>query len=316
MEEWDLVIIGAGAGGLSAGIYGARAGLRTIILEAVTAGGLTAIAPLVENYPGFKEIKGIELMDKMKEHALHTGATIHELEPVTSIDPDNMIVTTANTDYKARAIILATGSEHKKLGIPGEDEYFGKGVSQCATCDGGLFKGKKVAVIGGGNTAAIEALYLVSLAREVHLIHRRDEMRAEKALQEDLMKSGVIFHWDTVASAIEGKNEVVSRLQLKNVKTDEESKLRVKGVFVAIGEEPQSALAKEAGINVDNKGFIVVDQNLMTNKPGIYAVGDLKGGVLQTCVAVGDGATATVNAYLYIKGGWYGKGEIGKNESS
>ncbi|MFX0205583.1 MAG: NAD(P)/FAD-dependent oxidoreductase [Candidatus Hodarchaeota archaeon] len=316
MEEWDLVVIGAGAGGLAAAIYGARAGLRTLVLEAATAGGLTAIAPLVENYPGFKAIKGIELMDKMKDHALHTGAAIHELEPVSKIDAENMMVTTPNNQYKARAIILATGSEHKKLGIPGEEEYFGKGVSQCATCDGGLFKGKKVAVIGGGNTAAIEALYLVSLAREVHLVHRRNQMRAEKALQEDLMKSGVTFHWDTIATEIEGKNDVVSRLQLKNVKNNEESKLRVKGVFIAVGEEPQSALAKEAGIIVDNKGFIIVDKNMMTNKPGIYAVGDLKGGVLQTCVAVGDGATAAVNAYLYIKGGWYGKGEIGKEETS
>jgi len=305
--EKQLVIIGAGPAGLSAGIYAARFGLNAVILEAKVSGGQAAEAAIIENYPGFVKIRGMELMDAMRKQAEGCGCDIHDLEPVRKIEKreKHVRVISDRETYVADAVIIATGREHVKLGVPGEEQFSGRGVSYCATCDGPLFKGKRVLVVGGGNTACSEALYLSDVAGEVHLVHRRDDLRAEAYYKRALTEKGVKFHWNTEVRSIEG-DKVVKKIRLTNNKTGEESLLDVDAVFIAVGYRPVSDLAKEAGVKLDEGGYIVVDREQRTNIEGIFAAGDVTGGVFQIATAVGEGATAAVNAYLYIRGGWYG----------
>lgn len=308
--EREVVIVGGGPAGLSAALYAARLGLDVVLFEAKVVGGQAAEAAVIENYLGFESIRGMELVERMRRQVERYGCEIREMEAVKRItrEGERFMVVTGQGEYFAKAVIIATGRERRKLGVPGEEEFKGRGVSYCATCDAPLYRGKRVLVVGGGNTAASEALYLSESAREVHLVHRRNDLRAEKAIKDKLMERGVIFHWNSVVKRIEG-DRLVRRVVIENLKSGKESVLEVDGVFIAVGEVPSSALAAELGAKLDEEGYVVVDRSQMTSVRGVFAAGDVTGGVMQIVTAVGEGATAAVNAYLYIRKGWYGEGQ-------
>ena len=248
METWDLVIIGAGAAGLAAGIYGARSGLKTLLIDEKMAGVTTADAPVVENYPGFHQVSGAELADKKVLHAKKAGAIIHELETVTALDlgGEKKVVKTSRGEYEAAAVIIASGAHYREMGVKGEKEFRGRGVSYCGVCDGPFFKGKRVLVVGGGNSACITTLYLSGLAAEVVVVHRREAFRAENALVKDLESKGnVKVFWNTEVKEIRGEKTVKTAV-LYDPKTGETRELPVDGVFVQIGESPNSQLAQES----------------------------------------------------------------------
>ncbi len=302
-SEWDLVIIGGGPGGMTAAIYGARYGLKTLLLEGKVLGGAQATSPAIENYPGFLFITGMELAEKMKEHVKKAGATIKEIAEVSRVTQDEatkrFIVETRRGEYRAKTIIFATGGGHRKLGAPGEEEFTGRGVSYCATCDGPLFRGKTVAVVGGGNSAVTEALYLSEITGKTYLIHRRDQLRAEAALQKQILNSDVEIIWDSVVREIRG-NQFVSEIVLENVKTGEQSTLKVDCVFISIGVKPESRLAKELSVETNEYGEIKVDRLQQTNIPGVYAAGDVTDTMKQIVVAAAGGAIAADSAHKYI----------------
>ncbi|NYT00542.1 MAG: thioredoxin-disulfide reductase [Methanocellales archaeon] len=295
MMAYDLAVIGAGPAGLTAGIYAARSGLSTFILERATTGGLANEAWLIENYPGFDSIEGMELMDQMKKHALKYVSILPAEVKKIEIDK-NMTLYTNNNSYKSDAVILATGSLHKKLGIPGEAEFIGKGVSYCAACDGFFFKEKKVLVVGGGNTAATEAIYLQDIGCDVTLVHRRDQLRAEKSLEKRLIKSGVKIIWNSVLEEIRGKN-LVNSVLIHDLREDVSYELDFDGVFVLIGDSPNNTLASAVDVKLDGQGYIITDKKQRTNLHGVYAAGDVTGGVRQIVVACAEGAIAALSAY-------------------
>jgi len=309
LEEWELIIIGAGPAGLTAGIYAGRRELKTLILEEKIPGGTAADSPLIENYPGFRSISGRELMDKMLEHCKSFGVQIHELEGVTELNLDGQqgdrLVKTSKDLYSAKAVIIATGSHYRELGVPGEKEFRGRGVSYCATCDGPFFKNKRVVVVGGGNTAAVSALFLADIASEVRLVHRREQLRAEEAIFKELQNKGVKFLWNSVVKEIKGEN-LVKSVTIYNQKTGETLEIETDGVFINIGEEPNSEIAKAAGVQVDEHGYIIVDSRQRTNIPGVYAAGDVTNcPIKQIGVAVGQGIIAAEEAYGYIRRPYY-----------
>lgn len=308
MENWDMIIIGAGPAGLAAGIYGARSGLKTLVLEVKMAGGTTADAPLIENYPGFQSINGMELAQKMAAHCRSTGVTIREFENVIGLDlkGEKKIVKTNRAVYEANAIVIASGSHYRELDIPGEKEFRGRGVSYCGICDGPLFKSKRVLVVGGGNSAVMTSLYLAGLASEVKIVHRRSEFRAEKALVKELDgKENIEILWNTELKEIQGE-KLVTKIILFNNKTDETSEMSVDGVFVQVGEDPNSQLAREAGIEVDEDGYIKIDILQRTDISGVYAAGDVTNHpVKQVGTAVGQGITAALEAYGFIRRPYY-----------
>ncbi|MDI6905007.1 MAG: thioredoxin-disulfide reductase [Candidatus Bathyarchaeia archaeon] len=310
MENWDLIIIGAGPAGLAAGIYGARSGLKTLILEEKIVGGTTVNAPLIENYPGFQSINGMELAQRMAAQCRKAGATIHEFEKVMGMNlkGDAKIVKTNKATYEAKAVIIASGSHYRELGVPGEKEFQGKGVSYCSTCDGPLFKGKNVLVVGGGNSAVVTALYLTEIASQVKIAHRREEFRAEKALVDVLKTTeNVEILLNTEIKEIKGE-KLVNKAIIFNNKTGETGELPIEGVFVQVGEDPNSQLAKEAGVAVDEEGYIIVDVRQRTNIVGVYAAGDVTNHpVKQVGTAVGQGITAALEAYGYIRRPYYYK---------
>jgi len=308
MESWDLIIIGAGAAGLAAGIYGVRSGLKTLVLEEEIAGGTTADAPLVENYLGFDSVNGLELSQKMVAHAKKQGVQINEFEKVTSLDlkGEKKIVKTERATYQTRAIVIASGSNYRQLGVPGEKEFRGRGVSYCGLCDGPLFKGKRLVVVGGGNSALITALYLAHLALEIKVVHRRDVFRAEEALVRDLKntKNAEIF-WGTEVKEIRGEN-VVKSVLLLDKRTEQTRELPIDGVFVQVGEAPNSQMAKEAGVSMNDNDYVIVDAVQHTNIAGVYAAGDVSTyPVKQIGTAVGQGITAALEAYDFIRRPYY-----------
>lgn len=304
MENCELIIIGAGAAGLAAGIYGTRSGLKTLILEEKMAGGTMADAPIIENYPGFQSINGRELAQKMVVHCRSVDVEIHELEKVISLDlkSNKKTVKTDKTTYEAKVVIFACGTHHHELGVSGEKEFRGRGVSYCGVCDGPLFQNRRVLVVGGGNSAVITALYVAELASEVKLSHRRSVLRAEEALVKALKnKQNVEILWNTELKEIKGE-QVVSKVILFNNKTEATKELEFDGVFIQVGETPNSELAKKAGVNVDEKGYITVDVRQHTNTAGVYAAGDVTNHpVKQVGTAVGQGITAALEAYGYIR---------------
>jgi len=310
MEVFDLIIIGAGASGITAGIYGVRSGLKTLILEEKNAGGTIAETPLIENYPGFQKISGMELAQRLTAHAKSAGVAIHEFENVTGLDLKNetKVVKTGKAEYGAKALIIASGSHYRELGVPGEKEFQGRGVSYCGVCDGPFFKDKHVLVAGGGNSAVTTALYIAGLASEVKVAHRRSEFRAAEALVEDLKaKKNVELLWNTEVKEIKGE-KVVNKVVLFSNKTGKTVELLVDGVFVQIGEDPNSQLAKEAGIETDEDGYVKVDTLQHTNVPGVYAAGDVTNHpVKQVGTAVGQGMTAALEAYSFIRRPYYKK---------
>jgi thioredoxin reductase (NADPH) len=310
METWDLIIVGGGAAGLAAGIYGSRSGLKTLIIEEKLPGGTTADAPIVENYPGFPTVTGAELADKKVLHARKTGATIHELENAVSLDlkGQKKIVKTNRAEYEASAIIIASGAHYREANVKGEKEFRGRGVSYCGVCDGPFFKGKRVLVIGGGNSACITTLYLSGLAAQVFVVHRKDAFRAENALVKDLESKGnVKVLWNTEVKEIKGER-VVTAAVLLDAKTGQVQELAVDGVFVQIGESPNSQVAKESGVEVEDGGCIKIDIRQRTNIPGVFAAGDVTNyPVRQIGTAVGQGITAALEAYSYIRRPYYSK---------
>jgi thioredoxin reductase (NADPH) len=308
MDDWELIIIGAGPAGLAAGIYGVRSGLKTLVLEEKIAGGTTADAPMIENYPGFRSVSGFELAQKMVAHAKDSGVTIHEFETVTELDlkTAEKTVKSDKAKYKTKAVIITSGSHYRELDIPGEKEFRGKGVSYCGLCDGPLFKGKRLLVVGGGNSALITTLYLAGLASEVKIAHRKDSFRAEAALVQSLReKPNIEILWNTEITQIKGERLVNKAILLDN-KANVTRELTVDGIFVQVGEDPNSRIAREASVAVDEDGYIIVDALQRTNIDGVYAAGDVSNHpVKQVGTAVGQGITAATEAYGYIRRPYY-----------
>ena len=308
MDDWELIIIGAGPAGLAAGIYGVRSGLKTLVLEERIAGGTTADAPMIENYPGFRSVSGFELAQKMVAHAKESGVTIHEFETVTELDlkTAEKAVKSDKATYKTKAVIITSGSHYRELDIPGEKEFRGKGVSYCGLCDGPLFKGKRLLVVGGGNSALITTLYLAGLASEVKIAHRKDSFRAEAALVQSLReKPNIEILWNTEITQIKGERLVNKAILLDN-KANVTRELTVDGIFVQVGEDPNSRIAREASVAVDEDSYILVDALQRTNIDGVYAAGDVSNHpVKQVGTAVGQGITAATEAYGYIRRPYY-----------
>jgi len=308
MESWELIIIGAGAAGLAAGIYGARSGLKTLVIDEKMAGGAAADAPVVENYPGFPQISGGELTQKMVLHCKKAGVTIREIEAVTALDlaGERKIVKTIRADYEATAVIVATGAHYREIGVKGEKEFRGRGVSYCGVCDGPFFKGKSVLVIGGGNSAATTILYLSGIAAEVVVVHRRGAFRAEDALVKDISsKENVQVFWNTEVREIKG-DKLVTGVVLYDNKAEATKEIAVNAVFVQIGEAPNSHIAREAGLDVNEHGYIKTDVFQRTSVAGVYAAGDVTSHpVKQVGTAVGQGITAALEAYGYIRRPYY-----------
>ncbi|MCK4901724.1 MAG: thioredoxin-disulfide reductase [Thermoplasmatales archaeon] len=295
--DYELAIIGGGAAGYSATIYAVRSGIKTIVIDKGMGGGLANVSPKIENYPGFESIPGMDLMEKMKQHA-SKYTDIHFNEDVKKIEKskDKFNIKTDKKSYIVKAVILCMGTDYRKLNAPGEKELTGKGVSYCATCDGFFFKGKKVAVIGGGNTALMEAIFLKQIGcKDVFVIHRRDQLRAERAYEDEAIEKGVQIVYHTHVDSINGQQNV-EYLEIHDVKTDKKSKFPIDGVFVSIGEEPQNELAKELGVKLDEKGFIITDRQQRTNVKGVYAAGDITGGLRQVVTACAEGAVAALTS--------------------
>lgn len=290
MKVYDTVILGGGPAGLTAGIYAARGGLRAVIVEKSATGGQAATAAKIENYPGISSVDGFDLTYSMYKQCEALGVDFRFDSPVaTSLDGDEKVIRFANDELRAKSVIIAVGASPRKLGIAFEDAFLGKGLSYCATCDGNFFKGKTVAVVGGGNTAVEEALYLDKIAAKVFLIHRRDALRADDILVKRLEKSGAEVLWNSVVYALNG-NDKLQKIQLKNIKTDTLTDVCVDGLFVAIGRTPNSE-----GVNVskDEAGYILTDADMRTNINRVYAAGDVRSKSLrQAITACADGAIA------------------------
>jgi thioredoxin reductase (NADPH) len=303
-SEYEVIIIGGGPAGLSAGLYTARARLKSLLIEKGPMGGQVTDAELVENYPGFAQgISGLELGQLMHQQATKYGLETLQAEATSlELQGEKRVVITTKGKFSAKTIIIASGSERSKLGIPGEEEFTGKGVSYCATCDAPFFKESTVAVIGGGNAAITEALHLVKFASRVKVIHRRHELRTIRILQEKARAEPKIeFLWDTKVEGIEGKDRV-KRLNLSNVVSGEKSTLEVAGVFVAIGFKPNTDYLKGV-LPLDGAGYIITNEKMETKIPGIFAAGDVRlNSAQQAITAAGDGATAAVYAEKFLSG--------------
>jgi thioredoxin reductase (NADPH) len=298
---YDLVIIGGGPGGLTAAIYARRALLKTLLIEKGALGGQIAKSDVIENYPGFPTISGAELMEKFEEHAKSFELEVKMAEVESVVDEgDKKLLKTSEGDISAKAVIVATGASPRKLGAPGESEFIGKGVSYCATCDGPFFRGLEVLVVGGGDTAVKEAVYLSKLVKKVYLVHRRDALRAEKILQEKAKNTeNIEILWSHVLEEIKGEQLVTSTV-VKDLKTEETKELPTEGVFVFVGINPTT---KFVDVEKDDQEFIITNKNMETSVEGIYAIGDCRDTpLLQVATAVGDGAIAAFKAEEYIEG--------------
>lgn len=301
--KYDIAIIGGGPAGLSAAIYAARGGLSTILFEKALLGGQIVVTNEVENYPGFEEtLTGFELIEKMKNQAEKFSAKI-ALENVKAIGMEGLckIIETDKGQYRAKSVIIATGAHPRKLAVPGEERFSGRGVSYCATCDGALYRDKTVAVVGGGDSALEEAMFLTKFAQKVYIIHRRDKLRAVKVLEDRAGENQKIeFILDTVVQGITG-DEAVEKLHLYNRKKQNYSTLDLDGVFIYVGIIPNNALV-ESRVDLDANGFILTDETMHTNIPGVYAAGDIRAKVLrQVVTAASDGATAAFSAEKWVE---------------
>lgn len=303
-KEVDVVVIGAGPGGMTAALYASRSNLSVVMLDRGIYGGQMNNTATIENYPGFPSVMGPDLGEKMFAGATQFGAE-YEYGNVTGIetDGDNKIVHTDDGDYIAKAVILATGSEYKKLGIPGEQEYAGRGVSYCAVCDGAFFKGQDLIVIGGGDSAIEEGLYLTQLANSVTVIHRRDQLRAQPIMQKrafanDKMK----FIWNAQVEEILGGDDGVTGVRYKDKVTGEEKTVDGKGTFIYVGIKPMTDAFANLGV-LDEQGWVIVDDHMQTKVPGVFAIGDVRQKELrQITTAIGDGGLAGQGVFNYIQG--------------
>ena len=302
-KNFDLAIIGAGPAGLSAAVYAARGGLKTIVFEKMLAGGQITVTDEVENYPGINEnLNGFDLADRFKAQAEKFGVTIKtaDVKEVQEDDKLKKVITDAET-YSVKAVIIATGAQPRKLDVPGEQNYTGRGVSYCATCDGPLYRNQTVAVIGGGDSAVEEAIFLTKFAKKVYLIHRRDKLRAVKIVQDRAFANDKIeIIWDTVVKEVKGE-QMVEKLDLYNRKTKESSQLEVGGVFIFVGYLPNNDLIKDFA-ELDAIGFVKANDKMETNVAGIYSAGDLNHKILrQVVTSASDGAIAAFAAEKWIE---------------
>ena len=302
---YDMIIIGGGPAGYTAALYGARAGLSTLVMEKMAVGGQMALTDKIDNYPGFEDgIEGLSLGEKMKNEAERSGArTVFATVLSADLKSDPKVIETSDDIFYGRTVIIATGAEPRELGVAMEKELVGRGVSYCATCDGMFFKGKTVVVVGGGNTAAADILLLSRIAAKVIVVHRRDSLRASAIYHELLMSAeNVEFFWDSQMTEILSDDGKVAVARIKNLKTGEETAVDCDGIFVAIGRKPASELA--AGqLDLDERGYIIADESTKTNIPGVFAAGDVRTKVLrQIITAASDGAMAAHYAEEYLAG--------------
>jgi thioredoxin reductase (NADPH) len=303
-ELYDLIIVGGGPGGLSAGIYAMRAALKTVLIEKGLPGGQMNLTESVENYPGFEKISGFDLSQKFLQHAQGYGLEVRQQE-VAEVEPglEFHSVRLANGDLlNGHAVILATGGSPRKLNIPGESEYYGRGVSYCATCDGFFFRGKNVVVVGGGDTALEEAIYLARITRLVHLVHRRDALRGGRILQQRVMaEANIEILWNTVATEILANDQGVQGVTLQDKQTGVLRELPVDGVFIFIGFIPNNQLVPE-GIRMNHDGYVMTDEKCETNLAGIFVIGDLRQKYARQIVtAAAEGCTAALAAALCVE---------------
>ncbi|MBU1356884.1 MAG: thioredoxin-disulfide reductase [Candidatus Edwardsbacteria bacterium] len=304
IKNYDIAILGAGPAGLTAGLYAGRGGLRSVIIEKMMPGGLVANTERIDNYPGFPEgISGYELAQRMEQQARKFGAEIlsAQADSVSAEDKFQLIKLSDGSTIKSRALIIATGAFPKTLGVPGEKELLGKGVSYCAVCDGAFFKNQPVAVLGGGDSAVQEAIYLAGLASKVTVIHRRDALRAANSIQKIAFANQKIdFAWSRDILAIEGSGQV-SGIRIMNKQTLKEEIIPASGVFIYVGYKPNSDLVKDI-VKTDQQGYIITDNNMVTSVPGIFACGDIRQKLVrQISGAVGDAATAAIAAQQYLE---------------
>ena len=302
---YDVVIVGGGPAGLTAGLYASRANLRTLLVERMIMGGQVMTTTKVENYPGFPGgIDGPDLMVRMQEHCQEYGLEVTYGE-TTGLrrDGDYRLVAVDGSEIKARSVIVATGAEPRKLGAPGEAEFVGRGVSYCATCDGAFFREQVVAIVGGGDTAAEEALFLSRFASKVYMIHRRDKLRATPILQDRIEANEKIeVLWNTTVERILGDNAGVNGVRLKDKASAETRDLPLQGIFFAIGVTPKAKFLAEV-IDLDDEGYIAASEDCQTSMPGVFAAGDVRKKILkQIATAVGDGAVAAIMAEKYLEG--------------
>jgi thioredoxin reductase (NADPH) len=301
-ERFDVVIVGAGPAGLAASLYTGRARLNTLVLEKGIPGGQILITDWIENYPGFPEgVAPFDLMENFRKQAVKFGARI-ETDEAREIrkDGDRWIVQGVKSAYPARAVIVTTGAAYRRLGQPNEAKLIGRGVSYCATCDGPFFRDREIAVVGGGNTALMEAEFLTKFAGAVHLIHRRDKLRGTKILQERVFANPkIVFHWNAIVDDILGESNVEG-VVLKNVKDGSRSTLAIEGLFISIGMDPTNEIVKGV-VNLNEWGEIIVDEDMATSAPGIYAAGDvIAGAPHQVATAVGTGVHAAISVDEYL----------------
>ena len=304
MEQiYDVLIIGSGPAGMTAAIYGKRAGLSVAVLEGnYINGGQILNTYEVDNYPGLPGISGLDLADKFKEHAASHGAEfLRGKAERVSLDGNIKVVHTRKEDFRCRTLVIASGAVHRKLGVPGEETLNGMGVSYCATCDGAFFRDKTVAVVGGGDVAVEDAIFLARGCRKVYVIHRRDQLRAAKTLQDSLFATeGVEMYWNGIVTRIDGENKV-QRITVENTKTGESRELEVDGVFIAVGITPDTGFVKDF-VELDSQGYIIAGEDGKTSVPGVFAAGDVRTKRLrQVITAAADGANCITSAEEYLR---------------
>ena len=301
MENFDMIIVGAGPAGLTAGLYAGRQNSKALVLDKGLAGGMGSEVPMMENYPGFDLVSGMELISKMKPQC-EKYSEIRENQIIDEIEKrdDGIYIKTRSSigddanEYLTKSLILATGASHKHLNVPGEKEFLGRGVAYCATCDGMFFVNRDVLMVGGGNSAAQEALYLKNIGCNVKIVHRRDSLRCEHRLEELLEEKGVEILWNSTIKEIKGDMAVNSVILEREGRQEE---YETDAVFIAIGDAPSNDLARQLGVELDDDGYIITDKKQATNVSGVYAAGDITGGVKQWIVACGEGAVAAISAY-------------------
>jgi len=302
MTIYDIAIIGGGPAGLTAGIYASRALMKTIMLEKIAPGGLVITTEHVENFPGFADgVSGFELMEQMQKQAERFGLEIQSNEVKLIAYSDKFIIRAASNEYQALSVILAPGTYWRKLGVEGEAAFANKGVSYCATCDGPLFREKEIVVVGGGDSALEEALFLTKFVKKIYLVHRRDRLRASAILQERAQKNGKIeFVWNSAISKIRGSKKVEG-VTIKNFVTNTEKDISVDGVFVFIGFVPNTAFVGDL-VKLDESGYVITDAHMKTSREGVFAAGDVRSGAFrQIITACGDGAMAATSAQHFVE---------------
>ena len=296
----DLIIIGGGPAGLSAAIYALRAKLDVILIEKLGIGGQIALSDVIENYPGYRSISGSELMSKFENHAKDFGLKTEIAVIERIIDAgDRKITKTDSKDFESKAVIIASGAKPRNLAVKGENEFTGRGVSYCATCDGPFYNGRDIVVVGGGDTAVKEALYLSKIVNKIYLVHRRDRLRAEKIMQEKLLSNPKVeFLWNSAVDEISGGEMGVERISVRNIQTNKKNEVKAEGIFVFVGITPETGFID---VKKNEGGFIITNDRMETSMKGVFAAGDCRNTPLrQVATAVGDGAIAAISAEEYI----------------